>query len=113
MSKKIFIGGLSWGVTEDDLRSAFEDFGEIKDAKVVMDRETGRSRGFGFVTFLDEDAAEKAIAEMNGASIEGRPIRVSEAEEKKREGGSGGRGFGAGGGMGRREFQRGDRGGYR
>jgi RNA recognition motif-containing protein len=112
VSKKIFIGGLSWGVTEDELRSAFEDFGEIKDAKVVMDRETGRSRGFGFVTFLEEDAAEKAIAEMNGANLEGRPIRVSEAEEKKREGG-GGRGFSAGGGMGRREFQRGDRGGYR
>ncbi|MCB9785241.1 MAG: RNA-binding protein [Deltaproteobacteria bacterium] len=97
--KKLFCGGLSWNTTDDSLREAFEAFGEVTEAKVVLDRETGRSRGFGFVTFTDAAAADEAIAKMDGQSLDGRSIRVNEAEDK-RGGGGGGRRGGGGGGYG-------------
>jgi RNA recognition motif-containing protein len=91
--KKLFVGGLNWKTTDDGLRAAFESFGEISEAKVIMDRETGRSRGFGFVSFPDDAAAAKAINEMNGTELEGRAIQVNEAQERApRAGGGGGRG---------------------
>ena len=84
MSKKLFVGGLSWGTSDDGLRAAFEQFGEIVEAKVILDRDTGRSRGFGFVTFADDAAATRAIEEMNGTELEGRSIRVDEAHDRRR-----------------------------
>ena len=104
MSKKLFVGGLSWGTTDDGLHGAFSQFGEIVEAKVITDRETGRSRGFGFVTFANDDGATKAIAEMDGTELDGRTIKVNEAEDKpaRTGGGGGGRGgYGGGGGGGR------------
>jgi RNA recognition motif-containing protein len=109
MSRKLFVGGLSWNTDADSLRDSFARFGDIEEAKVIMDRETGRSRGFGFVTFAQEDGALRAMSEMNGATVDGRTIRVNEAEEKPRTGGGGGGGGRHGGGGG----GRGDRGGYR
>ena len=84
MNKKLFIGGLSWGIDSELLRDAFSRFGEIEDARVITDRETGRSRGFGFVTFEDPAAASDAISEMDGQELEGRSIKVTEAQEKPR-----------------------------
>jgi cold-inducible RNA-binding protein len=113
MSKKIFVGDLSWDTTDQGLHQAFTRFGEITEAKVITDRETGRSRGFGFVTFEDDSAAERAISEMDGTELDGRAIRVNEAQEKSRSGGGGGRGgFGGGGGGGNRGGGGGGRGGY-
>jgi len=103
MSKKLFVGGLSWNTTDDGLRAAFERFGEIAEAKVITDRESGRSRGFGFVTFAADDAASAAISEMNGSQLDGRSIKVNEAEDKGfRGGGGGGGGGGRSGGRGPR-----------
>jgi RNA recognition motif-containing protein len=82
MGSKLFVGNLSWNVTSDDLQEAFEPFGDIHEAKVIMDRETGRSRGFGFITFKQAADAQAAMADMNGTKIDGRDIRVSEAEDK-------------------------------
>jgi len=96
MVKKVFVGGLSWGTKDDGLRRAFEAYGAVSEARVITDRETGRSRGFGFVTFEDANAASKAIAEMNGKELDGRSIKVSEAQEKSE--GGGGRGGNRGGG---------------
>ncbi len=98
MSKKLFVGGLSFSTSDDGLREGFARFGEITEAKVIMDRDTGRSRGFGFVTFTDDQAARTAMSEMDGTEFEGRKIRVNEAEEKGRGGGGGGGGRGGGGG---------------
>ena len=97
MAKKLFVGGLSWNTTDATLQTAFEQFGEVTDAKVILDRETGRSRGFGFVTFADDDAGSQAVNAMSGAELDGRTIRVDEARERPRGGGGGG-GFGGGGG---------------
>jgi RNA recognition motif-containing protein len=98
MSKKLFVGGLSWNTDDDGLRRAFESFGDITDAKVITDRDTGRSRGFGFVTFSDVDSSSNAMNEMNGTLLDGRTIKVDKAEEKS--GGSRGGGGGGGGGRG-------------
>jgi len=91
MSKKLFAGGLSWNTNDEGLRQAFEQFGEIVEAKVITDRDTGRSRGFGFVTFANGEDADRAVAEMDGTDLDGRTIRVNEAQAKK-PGGGGGRG---------------------
>jgi len=91
MSKKLFVGSLSWNTKDDDLRQAFEGFGEVTDAKVISDRDTGRSRGFGFVTFAEGNNADTAIKQMNGAMLDGRTINVNEAQERA-PGGGGGRG---------------------
>jgi cold-inducible RNA-binding protein len=103
MAKKLFVGGLSWNTTDDGLRQAFARFGEITEAKVIRDRETGRSRGFGFVTFTLDEAAAAATSEMNGKELDGRAIKVNEAEDKgprERSGGGGGGWGGGGGGRG-------------
>jgi RNA recognition motif-containing protein len=100
MSKKLFVGGLNWKTTDEGLRQAFERFGEITEAKVITDRETGRSRGFGFVTFVQDDSATSAITEMDGSQLEGRTIKVNQAEERPRSGGGRG-GYGGGGRGGR------------
>lgn len=105
--KKLFVGGLSWDTTDDSLRASFEPYGEVTDAKVITDRDTGRSRGFAFVTFSDNAAATAAMAALDGAMLDGRTVRVNEAEDKGRDGGRGG--GGGGGGRGRPSGDRGSR----
>ena len=90
---KLYVGNLAWTTTEENLTEFFSTYGAVQSAVVVMDRETGRSRGFGFVE-MDRDAAENAIREGNGQNLLGRPLRVSEAREREREGGGGGGGGG-------------------
>ncbi len=82
MGTRLFIGGLSWDTTDATLRAAFEPFGQVVDARVVLDRETGRSRGFGFVAFSAEPEAQAAVGAMEGAELDGRRIRVNEAQER-------------------------------
>jgi hypothetical protein len=96
---KLFVGGLSWDTNDDGLREAFAKFGSVSEAKVIMNPQTGRSKGFGFVTFATSDEAQRAMAEMNGQELDGRTIKVDEAEDKRRNGGGGG-GFGGRGGGG-------------
>ncbi len=79
MSKKLFVGNLSWGIGDTELEEAFAQYGAIEEAVVIKERGTNRSKGFGFVTFEQEDAAEAAIEEMNGKELDGRPINVNEA----------------------------------
>ena len=101
MAKKLFVGGLAWATTDDGLRQAFERFGSVTEAKVIMDRETGRSRGFGFVSFGDDGQGTSAMQEMDGAQLDGRTIKVNEAQERApRPGGGGGGRGGFGGGRG-------------
>jgi len=78
-SMKLYVGNLSYTTSEDDLRDAFSPFGEVASAKVITDRDTGRSKGFGFVEFNDDDAARKAMSSMNGAELGGRSLTVNEA----------------------------------
>ncbi|MEO0606054.1 MAG: RNA-binding protein [Myxococcota bacterium] len=94
MSNKLFVGGLSWDTTDQSLGDAFAVHGDVTDAKVITDRETGRSRGFGFVTFAESSSAQAAIQAMDGTSLDGRSIRVSEANERPPRGGRGGGGGG-------------------
>jgi len=99
MGNRLYVGNLSFNSTTDTLRSAFAAFGEVTDAHVVTDRTTGQSRGFGSVTMGNASDAARAITEMNGALIDGRALRVNEAEERPSRGpGGGGGGFGGGGG---------------
>jgi RNA recognition motif-containing protein len=100
MSKKLFVGSLSWDTNDDGLHAAFSPYGEISEAIVISDRYTGRSRGFGFVTFNDDEAADKAIEALNGTELDGRTIRVDVAQAKERSGGGGGGGNRGGGGGG-------------
>ena len=79
---KLFVGGLSWDTTTDDLRAAFSKFGTIVDVAVVPDRATGRSRGFGFVTFENPDQADEAVKQMHGAELDGRTLKVNRAEAR-------------------------------
>ena len=100
MSKKLFVGSLSWDTTDEGLHEAFAQFGEITEAKVITDRDSGRSRGFGFVTFNDDEAADKAMSAMNGFQLDGRPIRVDVAQDRRGGGGGDGGGGGHRGGGG-------------
>jgi cold-inducible RNA-binding protein len=93
MSKKLFVGSLSWDTNDAGLREAFAAHGEVEEAVVINDRDTGRSRGFGFVTFADDSAADKAVAAMNGTELDGRTIRVDVAQQNNRGGGGGGGGY--------------------
>ncbi|WP_252176222.1 RNA-binding protein [Endozoicomonas sp. 4G] len=94
MANKLFVGNLAFAATEQDLEEAFGAFGEIEEAKIILDRETGRSRGFAFVTFNSTDAAEAALA-LDGQDVAGRSIRVSIATERPRNNNGGARrGFG-------------------
>jgi len=107
--KNIFVGSLSFNATEDDLRQLFGQHGTVERASILMDRETGRSRGFGFVEMSNDSEAEAAIAALNGSNHLGRTINVNEARPKG-EGGGGGRpsGGGYGGGGNRRGGQQDD-----
>jgi cold-inducible RNA-binding protein len=101
MSSKLFVGGLAWATRDETLKAHFETCGEVTDAKVIMERDTGRSRGFGFVTFENAEDASKAQAELNGSDLDGRSIRVDSATERPpRSGGGGGGGGGRRGGGG-------------
>ena len=95
----IYVSNLSFNVQDEDLREFFTPYGEVSSAKIINDRESGRSRGFGFVEMSDDDASKKAIAALNEATVEGRTIKVMEAkpkENKPRGGGGGFRGNGGG-----------------
>ena len=91
--KKIYVGNLPWATTDDDLRELFGTYGAVQSSAVVTDRETGRSRGFGFVEMDDADA-DKAIGELDGRDYGGRALRVNQAQDKRRGGGGGGGGGG-------------------
>ena len=90
MAKKLFVGSLSWDTNDQGLQEAFAQLGEVTEAKVICDRDSGRSRGFGFVTFADDEAADKAMSTMNGFELDGRPIRVDAALDRRAGGGDGG-----------------------
>jgi cold-inducible RNA-binding protein len=109
MGNRLYVGNLSYGTTELELRELFGQMGTVADAKVVMDRETGRPRGFAFVEMSSAEEALKAIEQINGRELDGRALNVNEAQERSgggggggRGGGGGGRGGGGGGGGGRR-----------
>jgi RNA recognition motif-containing protein len=104
MNNRLYVGNLAFHTTEDVLTRAFQACGEVVETKLILDRETGRSRGFAFVVMSNPEEAQRAISQMNGADLDGRPLRVNEAEERKPHGGGGGGGFGGprgGGGGGR------------
>jgi cold-inducible RNA-binding protein len=110
MAKNIYVGNLAWEATHDDLLSLFQEHGKVKRAQVISDRETGRSRGFGFVEMFDDEEAERAIQALNGAEYNGRPLKVNEALPRENRSGPGtsngggnrGSGSGASGDRGRR-----------
>nr|KYP56697.1 hypothetical protein KK1_002942 [Cajanus cajan] len=102
-SSKLFIGGVSYSTDEQSLREAFSKYGEVVDARIIMDRETGRSRGFGFITYTSVEEASSAIQALDGQDLHGRQIKVNYANERTRGGGGGfggSYGAGAGGGYG-------------
>ncbi|KAF8763036.1 hypothetical protein HU200_008885 [Digitaria exilis] len=123
---RCFVGGLAWATDDNSLHNAFSSFGEVLESKIILDRETQRSRGFGFVTFSSEQAMRDAIEGMNGKELDGRSITVNEAQSRGGRSGGGGGGYGGsrggggygggGGGYGRREggggYGGGGRGGY-
>ncbi len=117
MAKRLYVGNLPWSTTSADLEQMFAQHGGVRAAEVISDRETGRSRGFGFVEMEDDNGMNAAIQALNGVDIGGRPLTVNEAREKSpRGGGGGGGGYGGGGGGGRGGYGggggRGGRGGY-
>jgi len=106
--KHIFVGNLDFNTSEDELRRAFEAYGQVDRVSILTDRDTGRSRGFGFVEMSNSEEGDKAITALNGSQIGGRTVNVNEARPKPERGGGGG---GGGGGRGGRGGDRGDRGG--
>jgi RNA recognition motif-containing protein len=121
MGKKLYVGNLAYSISDSDLQRLFEAHGAVVSAQVIMDRDTGRSKGFGFVEMGSDSEAQAAITAMNGADIEGRPLTVNEARPKPEGGGGrggyggggGGRGgYGGGGGGGRGSYGGGGGGGY-
>ena len=102
MGSRLYVGNLSWDTTEDTLRAAFEQGGRnVKDIHMVSDRETGRPRGFAFVEMSNEQEAQAAIQDMDGQALDGRNLKVNEAQERQRGGGGGGGGGHRGGGRDR------------
>ena len=96
MSKKLYVGNLSYQTTEADLTNMFEPYGTVESARIITDRDTGRSKGFGFVEMSEDEAAEKAIAALNGQQFGGRALTVNEAKPMvKRDFGGGDRGGGS------------------
>src|SRR6202521_3988291 len=93
MGRRLYVGNLAWGVSDQDLQEVFAEAGKVESSQVIIDRATNRSRGFGFVEMATDEAADAAIKNLNGRDLKGRPIRVNEAQA--RTGGGGG----AGGGM--------------
>ena len=113
MSRKIYVGNLPWSTTSSDLEAMFSPHGAVRSAEVISDRETGRSRGFGFVEMETDDGLQAAINALNGQEINGRPLTVNAARERTpRPGGGGGRSGGGGGGGGRGYGGGGGGGGY-
>jgi RNA recognition motif-containing protein len=106
MAKNIYVGNLAWSVTNDDLLELFSQYGKVLSAQVIIDKETNRSRGFGFVEMENDEEAQKAIEALNGATHESRQLTVNIAREREERGNRGGGGYGGGGGGGGR------RGGY-
>jgi RNA recognition motif-containing protein len=110
MARKIYVGNLPWSTTSSDLEAIFSPHGAVRSAEVISDRETGRSRGFGFVEMETDEGLQAAINALNGHEMNGRPLTVNEARERTprpgggggggRPGGGGGRGYGGGGGGG-------------
>ncbi len=92
----IYVGNLTFSMTEEELRSAFASHGEVSTARIITDRETGRSRGFGFVEMPDDTEAEAAIQAMSGKDVDGRELTVNEAKPRENRGGGGGGGYGGG-----------------
>lgn len=109
MGKKLYVGNLSYSTTDEGLNGAFAAFGTVSSARVIMDRETGRSKGFGFVEMSSDEEAQKAVAAMDGQDLDGRNLKVAEA--KPMEGGSRGGAPGGAGGNGGFGGPRGPRGG--
>ena len=103
MNNKLYVGNLSFNTTENDLHDAFAAHGTVTEANLMVDRETGRPRGFGFVTMGSEAEAQAAINALNGAQLDGRPLTVNVAKPREERSG-GGRGFGGGGGGGRGRY---------
>jgi RNA recognition motif-containing protein len=104
MGSKLYVGNLSYATTSSDLEQLFGQHGTVQSAEVISDRETGRSKGFGFVQMASDEEAQAAIAALNGQENDGRPLTVNEAkprEDRPRGGGGGGGGYGGGGGGGR------------
>ena len=99
MKNRLYVGNLAFQTTEASLKSAFEKFGEVAEVKLITDRETGRSRGFAFVVMSTGEQAQKATEQMHGAQLDGRALRVNEAEERNN-------GFGGGGSGGPRSSER-------
>src|SRR5438552_7917102 len=102
MGKKLYVGNLTYGVTDSTLLQMFEPHGTVQSAQVIMDRDTGRSKGFGFVEMGSDQEAQAAIAALNGKEVDGRSLTVNEARPKTEGGGGGRGGYGGGGGGGGR-----------
>jgi cold-inducible RNA-binding protein len=96
MGKRLYVGNLPWSTSSSDLQAMFEQFGSVRSAEVIMDRVTGRSRGFGFVEMDQDDAMNSAIEALNGKDVNGRPMVVNEARERSPRPGGGGGGGGRG-----------------
>jgi RNA recognition motif-containing protein len=112
MAKNIYVGNLVWECTPDDLLALFQEHGKVLRAQVITDRETGRSRGFGFVEMENDAEAQKAIEALNNFDYNGRALTVNEARPREERGGGGGGRGGYGGGGGRGGYGGGSRGGY-
>jgi RNA recognition motif-containing protein len=115
MGRKLYVGNLAYGVKDSDLQDLFSAHGTVDTAQVIMDRDTGRSKGFGFVEMSSDQEARAAISALNGKEVDGRNLTVNEARPKEEGGGRGGGGYGGGGGRGGGGGGRGgggDRGGY-
>ena len=97
MGKKLYVGNLAYSVTSESLEQLFLEFGSVTSAQVIQDRDTGRSKGFGFVEMQEDDAAQRAISGMHEKQLDGRPLTVNEAKPRE-SGGGGGRGGFSGGG---------------
>ena len=117
MAKSLYVGGLPYSATQESVRELFEGVGEVSTVRLIMDRETGQSKGFAFVDMADDAAAQEAIAQLNGSQFGGRSLVVNEARPREDRGGGGGGGYrGGGGGGGYRGgggYGRDDRGGRR
>ena len=104
MNNRLYVGNLDFSTTEETIRDAFAKFGEVVEVKLMIDRDTGRSRGFSFVTMADPQAAAKALTQMSGQMLDGRALRVDEAQERRPQGGGGGGSSPRNGGGGRNRW---------
>jgi len=112
MAKNIYVGNLVWDATTNDLLALFQEHGQVAHAQVITDRETGRSRGFGFVEMANDAEAQKAIDALNNSDYRGRPLTVNEAHPREDRGSGSGGGYGGRSGGGRGGYESGGRGGY-